>query len=299
MFVQSLWALAAAALFSCLAAFVKLCSGHFSPFELVFYRSIFGAVLIAAFVVRSRNLTFRTPHLWGNIKRSIGGTLSVALWFLTLEMMPLSTNITLTYTTPLFMAANFVLLALWHHSKAPWGLVGAVIAGFIGVVVTLQPTFGSGMMLPALGCLGTAFIDLLVYWQIKQLGDMGEPTWRIVFYFTLFGTLFSFIGTLATGGFHTISWENGMYLIGMGICGTVAQLCTTRSYAKGNMLLSSCLGFSAIVFSGLISWIFFAEPITGLMAAGMLIILIAGVCATIFTKRREAQLRAPRQVNAS
>lgn len=291
MFVQSLWSLAAAALFSCLAAFVKLSSGHFSPFELVFYRSLFGAVIIAAFVLRSKNLTFRTPHLWGNIKRSLGGTLSVALWFLTLGMMPLSTNITLTYTTPLFMAANFVLLALLRHQKAPWGLVLSVITGFIGVTVALQPTFDSGMLIPALGCLLVAFIDLLVYWQIKELGDMGEPTWRIVFYFTVFGTLFSLIGTLLTGGFHSLNWTNSGYLLGMGICGTVAQLCTTRSYAKGNMLLSSCLGFSAIIFSALISWLLFSEHITALMALGMSIILVAGICATIFTKRHEAKIK--------
>lgn len=291
MFVQSLWSLAAAALFSCLAAFVKLSSNHFSAFELVFYRSLFGAVFITAFVLRSRNLTFRTPHLWGNIKRSLGGTLSVALWFFTLSSMPLSTNITLTYTTPLFMAANFVLLSLVRHQQAPWGLVLSVITGFIGVTVTLQPTFNSGMLIASLGCLFVAFLDLLVYWQIKELGDMGEPTWRIVFYFTVFGTLFSFVGTLLTGGFHSVDWRNGCYLLGMGICGTVAQLCTTRSYAKGNMLLSSCLGFSAIIFSALLSWLIFSEHITAIMAIGMSIILAAGVCATIFTKRHEAKLQ--------
>ena len=80
MFKQSLWALAAAALFSFMAAFVKLCSDQLGPLELVFYRSLFGVISIALFVYKSK-LSVRTPYLWGHIKRSVLGTLSVALWF--------------------------------------------------------------------------------------------------------------------------------------------------------------------------------------------------------------------------
>ena len=47
MMKQSLWALAAAALFSVMAAFVKLCSDVHGPIEMVFYRSLFGVLVIS------------------------------------------------------------------------------------------------------------------------------------------------------------------------------------------------------------------------------------------------------------
>ena len=47
---QSFWAIAAAACFSIMGAFVKFCTEDMGAFELVFYRSLFGAVFIA-FVV--------------------------------------------------------------------------------------------------------------------------------------------------------------------------------------------------------------------------------------------------------
>lgn len=50
MFSQSLWALAAAALFSLMATFIKMSAGHFGTFELVFYRSLFGVLFIASYV---------------------------------------------------------------------------------------------------------------------------------------------------------------------------------------------------------------------------------------------------------
>ena len=103
MMKQSLWALAAAACFSLMAVFVKLCSGYFGSLELVFYRSLIGVVSILLFV-RSQGLSLKTPYLGGHIKRAVLGTLSVGLWFFTIGAMPLGTNMTLIYTTPLFMA---------------------------------------------------------------------------------------------------------------------------------------------------------------------------------------------------
>ena len=95
MLKQSLWSLAASALFSLMAAFVKLCAGHFGTFELVFYRSLFG-VLSIGFFVFSHHYTLRTQYFWGHVKRSGLGTLSILVWFFTLGLMPLSTNVTLT-----------------------------------------------------------------------------------------------------------------------------------------------------------------------------------------------------------
>lgn len=298
MMKQSLWALGAAALFSLMAVFVKLCSGHFGSLELVFYRSLIGVVSILIFV-NSRGLSLKTEHLGGHIVRSVLGTCTVALWFFTISQMPLGTNMTLIYTTPLFMAVNFIILAAMRHEKAPWGIIVAIIFGFIGVTTVLQPSFEAGYLVPALICLGVAFIDLIVYWQIKQLGELKEPSWRIVFYFTTFGTVFGLLGSFVIeDGMHMPTLESGAYLVGMGICATLAQICTTRSYAYGNMLLSSCLGFSAIPFSACMSFIFFAEYISWNGLIGMIMIVIAGIFATIYTKKTEAQAKADKKAAA-
>lgn len=298
MMKQSLWALGAAALFSLMAVFVKLCSGHFGSLELVFYRSLIGVVSILIFV-NSRGLSLKTEHLGGHIVRSVLGTCTVALWFFTIGQMPLGTNMTLIYTTPLFMAVNFIILAAMRHEKAPWGIIVAIIFGFIGVTTVLQPSFEAGYLVPALICLGVAFIDLIVYWQIKQLGELKEPSWRIVFYFTTFGTIFGLLGSFVIeDGMHMPTLESGAYLVGMGICATLAQICTTRSYAYGNMLLSSCLGFSAIPFSACMSFIFFAEHISWNGLIGMIMIVIAGIFATIYTKKTEAQAKACKKASA-
>ncbi|OLA92795.1 MAG: hypothetical protein BHW60_08080 [Sutterella sp. 54_7] len=278
MLKQSLWALAAALFFSMMAACVKLTNGELTTLEMVFYRSLFGVITIGLFVKRN-HLSLKTPHLMGNITRSILGTLSISVWFFTLGQLPFGTNMTLVYTTPLFMSVNFIILALLRHQRAPWGLAAAIIAGFSGITIILQPSFSSDQLWPALLTLSVALLDLAIYWQMKELGRLQEPSWRIVFYFTCFG--------------HMPSPEAALAVLAMGAFATLGQIATTRSYAYGNMLLSSCLGFSAIPFAAIISWLLFDEPSTLMSICGMLLITTAGIGATIITKRAEARGIAP------
>ena len=295
MMMQSLWALAASAFFSMMAVFVKFCSDHYGSMELVFYRSLVGIVMILIFV-RSRGYSLKTKHFGGHFKRAFLGTATVGLWFFTIGEMPLGTNMTLIYTTALFMAANFIILAFMKKEKAPWGVILAILCGFAGVTTVLQPSFEAGYIIPALICVFVAFIDLIVYWQIKELGELKEPSWRIVFYFTLFGIIMGLSGAfIIEDGMHMPRGESLWYLIGMGLCATFGQLCTTKSFAQGNMLLSSCLGFSAIPFSAIISYFVFGETISASGMMGMLLIIVAGIFATIYTKRTEAENKAKAQ----
>ncbi len=284
---QSLWSLAAAASFCIMAAFVKLCSDQLGAFELVFYRSLIGVILISVFVYRTGN-TVRT-HLWKlHLGRSFFGCLSIVLWFYTLARMDFGTNMTLIYTTPLFMAANFAVLALMRHTTPPWGLIVPTITGFIGVTVVLQPALKSDELIPALICLFVSLIDLIVYWQMKKMGDTKEPSWRIVFYFTLLCTVFAVAGTIGLeGGFHIPDTKSAIGIVGMSIFATLGQISSTRSYAYGNLLLSSLLGFSAIPFSLLTGVLLFDERVTWVSIAGVVLIIISGAFATINTKRAE------------
>lgn len=287
MLIQSFWALAAAASFSSMAAFVKLSNSTFGPIELVFYRSLF-TMIAMLIVVRINGYSLKTEHLSGHLIRDILGLISTVVWFFTLGKLALGTNITLTYTTSLFLSANFIILAFIRHKPIPWGPILAILVGFLGIATILQPTFHDGDEIPALLCLCVACLDLGIYWQVRRLGSWGEPSWRIVFYFSFFST----IATLAAvyifeDGLHIPDVTSGICLLAIGALATLGLISATRAWVGGNMLLVSCLGFSAIPFSEAIS-IFAFDNIPGpYTVIGMLLILIAGLAATIFTKRAE------------
>ena len=289
--IQSFWALAASACFSIMAAFVKICAADLGSFERVFYRSVFGALFIAT-IVTSRGGSLKTQYFGMHIVRSVLGVLSIVLWFYALGKMQFGTCMTLIYTTPLFMALNFIILAKERGSRAPWLMTASILVGFAGITAMLKPNFNSDEFIPALVCLSVSVIDLASYWQMKQMGRVKEPSWRIVFYFSVLGIVFAAVGTMFTGGFHALTTTNILGILAMGFFATLGQVCTTRSYAYGNMLLSSCLGFSAIPFSAILGIVLFDDAIEAASLVGMSLILAAGMTAAVTTKRMEAQTHA-------
>ena len=195
---------------------------------------------------------------------------------------------TLNYTSPLFMSSFMVVYLLVRKQPMPWGLLGCILLGFCGVCLVLRPSFSSGEMLGALLALSSGFLGSVAYWQIKELGQLKEPSWRIVFYFTVFGTVYSLVGNLLfEGGLSPITADNVIYLLGMAICATLAQCSLTLAFGQGNVLLSSCLQFSAIIMAELMGWIFFADALSLVTEIGIVVIMIAGVSATMLTRRQQ------------
>lgn len=295
--MQSLWMLAAAAFFAVMAACTKLGAGDFGTFELVFYRGLFGAAVIALWTAFTGR-TVRTPVLGAHIKRSFLGTLALTIWFFAIAHLPLGTSMTLNYTSPLYMAMIVTAAAVRRGAPLQPKLLAAVALGFIGIVLVLRPEIRSGDEVPALVGLTAGLLSALAYYQVKQLAVMHEPEWRIVFYFSLFGAAWGLAGQLLLGGLSPVSWENIPALLGLGASAVTAQICMTRAWGAGNMLLTSALQFSAIVFAAFIGLICFGEPITLQSAIGIAVIIAAGVSATLLTKRAQARGKAEEKAEA-
>ena len=143
-------------------------------------------------------------------------------------------------------------------------------------------------MVSALLCLFVAFIDLFGYWQIRFLGRVHEPSWRVVFYYSLFCTVGALLGILFfEDGFHMPNTRAAIAAFLMCLLATGGMLASTRAWIGGNMLLVSCLGFSAIPYSELIGVFFFKNIPDMLSLIGMTIVAAAGMIATVYTKKAE------------
>ena len=284
--LQSCWMLVASLLFATMSSLVKVSAAGAGTFEIVFYRSLIGLIFVAT-VMALQGQTPHTKYLFGHIKRSILGTLSFTIWFFTMGHLPLGTAVTLNYTAPLFIAATFVVTALLHHQKAPWSLAAAIAVGFVGVCLILQPSVNSDELPYALMGLFAGAMGPFVFFQIAQLGRLREPALRIVFYFSLVGTIWGLAGCfILEGGLKMHDSGVWIGLLGVGISAVLAQVSMTRAYAYGNMMLTACFQFAVIPFAEIISVIFFKESLPPVALAGMLLILASGCTASIITKRQ-------------
>ncbi|MFZ5541088.1 MAG: DMT family transporter [Pseudomonadota bacterium] len=281
--MQSLWMVFASALFSVMGACVKLASQHYSVAEIVFYRSAIGAVILFAFV-RASGGSLRTRVPWMHVSRGAVGTLALALWFFATTVLPLGTAMTLNFSSPLFLAAFTVLAALLAGRSVRWPLAIAVAAGFVGVILVLQPSFRADQAVAGLAGLVSGVLSAAAYWHVRELGRLGEPEWRTVFYFSLSGVALGLAGTVVTG-FSSHSWRGAALLAAVGITATAAQLAMTRAYGRGRTLLTANLQFSAVVFAALLGEVVFADRIPTVGYLGIAVIVASGVLATFVSAR--------------
>ena len=278
--------IAATFLFATMGVCVKLASEFYDAGEIVMYRGLIGVLMLGGLTL-ARGQTLRTAvpgmHFW----RSLSGVIALSLWFYSIGKLPLATAMTLNYMSSVWMALFLMGGAVMLGSARIDGrLVAAVLLGFCGVALVLRPTLDQQQLWHGLAGLLSGMLSALAYLQVTALGRAGEPEYRIVFYFSLGGVAAGAISTLAVklsdqGSPHGHTLYGVALLLAVGLLATVAQLLMTRAYGRGKTLVIACLQYLGIVFSFIYGALLFRDPVTGWAVAGMGLIIVAGLAATL------------------
>ncbi len=259
-------------LFSIMGVFVKLGSAHFSSAELVFYRSLFG-LLVIYLIILVRRVPIATVYWKMHLWRGLSGFFALMLFFYAISALPLATAITLNYTSPLFLALFTVVIL---KEKPGLLLILAIITGFIGVALLLRPTLHADQITAGLMGLASGFLAGIAYLNVKQLGALGESEWRVVFYFTLISTLGGGLW-MAFHTFHAVTLHSFLILAGMGTTATLAQLAMTRAYRTGKTLVVGSLAYITVIFASLWGMVLWQEILSFGSWLGIALIILSGV----------------------
>jgi len=290
--MQAVWMLLSSFFFATMGVVVKVASEYFNSTELVFYRGVVGIVLMAAYA-RARGTTLRTSlpamHAW----RSVIGVASLSAWFYAIAHLPLATAMTLNYMSGVWIAAFLVggalMLGKAGKKGPPQGpLVLAILCSFAGVVMLLRPAMDQNQMFAGLIGLMSGLGAAFAYMQVMAISRMGEPETRTVFYFAVGTTVAGALGMLFTG-LSPWNWWHALWLPPLGLLASLGQLCMTRAYAMsknhGSTLMVANLQYAGIVFSALYGLLVFGDNIPLLGWAGMALIIVSAVAATVLRAR--------------
>lgn len=296
--MASAWMLVATFLFALMGACVKVASLHWSTAEIVMYRGLIGTVMLF-FTVRLRGGSFRTllikDHLW----RGFIGVVSLWLWFVAIARLPLATAVTLNYMSPIWIAVYLFCAGWWQARKhVEWPLVTAIVASFVGVTLVLRPAFEAQQWAGALMGLSSGMLSALAYLQVRKLGLMGEPEYRVVFYFSISNFVAGLAGVLLESAgasdvaFHAFDLKGGALILVLGVSATLAQMAMTRAYRVGKTLVVANLQYSGIIFSSVLGAVFWGDLFDWHVWLGMGIILCSGIAATFYNTRTTARGKA-------
>jgi drug/metabolite transporter (DMT)-like permease len=269
------WMLIATFFFALMGTFVKLGGENFTPTELVFYRSSISLFFIMS-IMRWNKVSYSSNYIRLHLTRSSIGFISLLFFFYAIKHLPLSTAISLNYTSPLFLG---LLMPLILRRKIKRWLFLTVAIGFIGVFFILKPTFENQNYFAGLVGLISGLGAAMAYLFVTQLGQLKEPDLRTIFYFTLISTFCSGIMMLFDE-IHNIQFKYILILFGLGVSATIAQIAITKAYRVGNTLGNAGLSYLTIIFSTIIGVVWFGEFIDWQTAFGILLIIISGIFAS-------------------
>lgn len=264
--------LAASLSFACMGVLVKLGGANFSSSELVFYRSFCSLLFVSVLVLQTRT-PLATRHWRGHLWRGLSGTISMMLYFYCIATLPLASAITLNYTSAIFLAA---LTLVVYKDRLHLPLISSLTLGFIGVVLLLHPTFERQQFFSGILGLGSGFLAAVALMNVRQLGLMGEPAVRVVFYFNLVATLLSGAWMTQTE-VHKVTLGNLWLLLGLGATATFAQVAMTHAYRVGHTQVVSTLSFSTIVFASLFGRLLWNEMLPLNSWFGIVLIIGSGM----------------------
>jgi S-adenosylmethionine uptake transporter len=281
--MQSLWMIAASFFFACMGVCVKLAAAKYSAVEIVFYRSAIN-LLFMVILVRARGISVRTPLWVLHILRSGSGCISLMLYFYAISILPLATAVTLSYTSPLFLA---LYLAVLGKIRPGGGMIFALVLGFAGIMLLLRPTFSADQLLGGILGLGSGMAAGVAYFNVKELAERGERDERIVFYFALVCTVVVTIWMLFFE-FHPIDLKGGLLLFGVGTFGTLGQVTMTRAYSQGNTLVVANLTYTTVIFASLLGAMLWSDILDADAWLAIFLIVVSGMVATRFSRANPA-----------
>lgn len=299
--MQSLWMLFASFVFAIMGVCVKLASDLYSISEIVMYRGIIG-VLFLFTLIKFSGGTFRTSLPWQHLWRGVIGVTALWLWFYSIGKLPLATAMTLNYMAPIWIAAIVFAAGWWHgQNRFEWGLAIAITMSFVGVVLLLRPSIHADQWFAGIVALVSGFLSAFAYLQVQRLGQLGEPEYRVVFYFSATGLVAGLLGIFfnanfqlpATPMWHAHSGTGIALLLGIGISATMAQIAMTRAYRLGKMLVTANLQYTGIVFSSIWGILIWGDILSWMGWLGITTILASGMAATFYNARNAKAANTP------
>lgn len=185
-----------------------------------------------------------------------------------------------------------VSLGWWRSRRLVYPkLLMAVLTGFLGVVVLLNPRLsGPSSIFPGLMGLLSGLLSAIAYTQVNLLGEAGEPEQRIVFYVSVGTALLGLLGAFLLEDGLTWPRDRTFWLLpAVGLFASLGQWCLTRAYTQGAALVVASLQYLGVVFSSLFGIFLFQDRLAWSGWLGMAIIVAAGLAATAWRPKRIIQ----------
>jgi drug/metabolite transporter (DMT)-like permease len=266
-------------LFGCMAVCIRLASKQLHPFEIAFFRNLFGFVFTLPLLYRHGMGVLQTNKLSLYFFRCCIGIVSMLAGFWAIVHLPLAQAVALSYSTPIFVtiAAVFVLGEVVRARR--WT---AVIVGFLGVIVLMHPgtdSFNFASLVAVLAAVMSASAAISIKFLSRTENADAIVIWTTMLWVPLSLLPALWVWELPVG----IIW---LWIVLSGFLGTTAHMCWTRALARADASLLTPISFLQVLVVGALGWLVFGETVDHWTVLGAAIIFSSNA----YIAQREARL---------
>ena len=274
--------LGAALCFAAMSGVVGWLSTELHPFQVAFFRCLFGLIVLLPWVLR-RGFNWRTTRIRLFWLRALLGSAAMMSFFWGLSVLPLAEAVTLSFTAPLFVTV-LAPIALGEVVRARrWG---ATLVGFIGVLVVMRPGL-EGFRPESWVVLGSAALMGGSVIVIKRLAAT-EPTDRVVLYMALM--MAPIMGVAAAPFWQWPSDGAWMLAVVLGALGTAGHILFTASLRVAEASAVMPFDFIRLPAAAFLGYLLFGQAVDVWVWVGGGIIFAAGL---YILQRERAVSRLP------
>jgi drug/metabolite transporter (DMT)-like permease len=279
-------------IFSTQDAIIKSVSGDYAVTQAIVIRSLVALPILALLVQYETGWRqLRSRNFWALVVRGLIMLTAYTAYYMAFPALPLAEAIALFFISPIIVTILAGPVLGERIRLASWL---AVLAGFAGVLIILQP--GSALFEPAaLLSLISATAYALSMIIARKLGAL-EPTSVMAFYqngvyllgAVLIAALFGAIGLERLGHpsldflVRPWTWPALIDVLLMGACGVIAAIAMsllTHAYRLAEANLVTVFEYTGMIWGPLWGFLFFAEIPRWTTFAGMALIAAAGIYA--------------------
>ncbi|GLQ30096.1 DMT family transporter [Litoribrevibacter albus] len=274
----SLLLLAAEFLLASMGALIKILALDLPNEMIVFFRNLFGLMAILPLLMTMGSNLFKTSCFRYHLLRATVGVSAMYCFFYSIGHIAFAEAMLVKLSAPLFIP---IIAFIWLGERiSNWSKI-AIIVGFVGVAIILDPDASEFTLIALIGLAGAALASLAKV-TIRRMGST-EPSARIVFYFALLSTLISVVPLLWT-------WKTpSLYALGllclMGTMGTAGQLMMTKAYTLALPGRIAPFTYASLVYASVYGWVFWDESLRWATVIGSLLIFVSGLLTLKKTKK--------------
>ena len=241
-------------------------------FEIVFFRNAFAFIPVGLYIWRTTGASvLRTRRPLGHLHRSVVGLSGMICSFFALQHLALTEATAFTFAAPLFMTALSALMLREMVGRHRWG---AVVVGFVGVLIMVRPEPGHMNVAGVAFALTAALSSALAMVQIRQIA-VTEKGPTIVFYFTLAGTLVGLAGALV----HWVTPDPATLavLVLGGLIGGVGQLFLTEAIRVAPVGVVAPFDYTQLIWATILGFLVWGDLPKPATLAGAAVVAASGL----------------------